>query len=69
MAMQNTVQLLGNITEILNENKKNDTKFVYPVIKLSKETEYLKNTLEIGKTILLEGKIFVEQKWLCHALS
>ncbi|AQS08850.1 single-stranded DNA-binding protein [Clostridium saccharobutylicum] len=70
MAMQNTVQLLGNITEILNEDKtkfklsikKNDTKFVYPVIKLSKQMEYLKNTLEIGKTILLEGKIFVEQE-------
>lgn len=68
--MQNTVQLLGKITEILNDDKtkfklsikKNDTKFVYPVIKLSKQMEYLKNTLEIGKTILLEGKIFVEQE-------
>jgi len=70
MAMQNTVQLLGNITEILNGDKtkfklairKNDNKFVYPVVKLSKEMEYLKDTLEVDKTILIEGRIFVEQE-------
>lgn len=68
MAKENSVHLLGDICEILNEDRtriklrikkmgSNDAKFVYPIVELTDETEHLKKDICIGKKLLVHGYV------------
>lgn len=70
MAKKNVVFLTGFINEILNDNKtlftvqirKNEKKFVYPIVQLGEEALEVRSELKVGDLICIQGRIQTEQK-------
>lgn len=76
MAKKNIVTLMGFVNEILSEDKrmfsiqikKNERKFVYPIIELTEECIESSSLIEVGKAVVIEGKITTipkENKYPC----
>lgn len=72
MAKKNIVLLMGFINEILNKEgtlftlqiRKNDNKFVFPIIELTDDTYGIKDDIEVGNLISIVGKVKTTQKEL-----
>lgn len=72
MAKKNVVHLMGIIEEIMTEDKslislkirKNANKFVYPLIEI--DDEEVKNKIEVGKIICVEGKVTTTPKEMVY---
>lgn len=70
MAKKNIVHLVGFVHEIIKEDKsmftleirKNSKKFIYPLIEIDGEIEEVKNKIEVGKIVCIEGKITTAPK-------
>lgn len=76
MAKKNIVHLVGFVNEIISEDKtmfslqirKNENKYIYPIIELSNETYAVKDKIEVGSIVCIEGKVTTapkEMKYPC----
>lgn len=68
MAKKNKSYLLGYVHEFLSEDtftiqiRKNEKRFVYPIVKLTEDQKHLKTLLTPGVLISVEGKITTEKR-------